>query len=670
VAVCTYNGSRTIRDCLEGCARLDYPDYEVIVVDDGSTDGTADIVGEFDVRLVQTPNAGLSHARNVAMRAATGQIIAYLDDDARPDQHWLNYLARTFLTTEHAGVGGPNIVPEDDPPRAQCVANAPGGPTHVLLDDRVAEHIPGCNMAFRLTALREITGFDPQFRIAGDDVDVCWRIQAQGGTLGFNPGAVVWHHRRNTINAYWKQQLNYGRAEAMLEKKWPAKFNGVGQVGWKGRLYGTGTCRGIALWPCRIYHGVWGSEAYQSLRRSDSAIVMLPLTPEWYLLIAALGALSALGVAWHPLLLVAPPLLIAAGAASIAQAARGAANARFPRASAAVSRRRRLGQYGYTTALHLIQPAARLWGRLSCGLTPWRRQMQPGLYLPLPRTALIWSESWQAPEQRLGAVEAMLQARGAYVRRGGECDQWDLEVRGGCFASVRCCMAIEQYSGGRQQLRFRLWPRLFMPGVLATALFGGVACCAAIGNAPLALAALGTVATLMILRALGDCGAATSCLNSTLTGYRAQVEGIASDPAAMSVGTKATPARLMGATPSSDHGWSAPALTGGNPLSAFTDVTARLALRDVTRKESANVSTRQIPSLDPLTRPSRVYPGGDPGSRRHHRCPDWPLVADALEGTRTGQANQVPVEPPNARPGDDPVREQLPGLATEQQPCQ
>jgi len=111
VVVCSYNGARTIGDCLEGLLHLEYPDFEVIVIDDGSTDSTAAIAAEYGVRLISTENRGLSHARNLGMEAATGEIVAYLDDDACPDPQWLTYLAATFLSTTHAGVGGPNIAP-------------------------------------------------------------------------------------------------------------------------------------------------------------------------------------------------------------------------------------------------------------------------------------------------------------------------------------------------------------------------------------------------------------------------------------------------------------------------------------------------------------------------------------------------------------------------------
>jgi hypothetical protein len=150
------------------------------------------------------------------MEAATGEIIAYTDDDTRADPQWLSYLAVVFMRTDHAGVGGPNIAPPGDGFVADAVTNAPGGPIHVLLSDREAEHIPGCNMAFRKVCLRELGGFDPQFRAAGDDVDVCWRLQARGWTLGFCPAAMVWHHRRTSVRLNLVRipfcQYDHGRA--------------------------------------------------------------------------------------------------------------------------------------------------------------------------------------------------------------------------------------------------------------------------------------------------------------------------------------------------------------------------------------------------------------------------------------------------------------------------
>src|SRR4030067_681934 len=84
VIVCTYNGARTFRETMERLKELDYPDYEVPVGIDGSTDHTADIAREYDVTLISTENNGLSHARTVGRKAAGGEVLAYIDDDAYP----------------------------------------------------------------------------------------------------------------------------------------------------------------------------------------------------------------------------------------------------------------------------------------------------------------------------------------------------------------------------------------------------------------------------------------------------------------------------------------------------------------------------------------------------------------------------------------------------------
>ena len=174
------------------------------------------------------------------MRAAKGEIVAYIDDDAIPDPHWLTYLAASYLRTNHMGIGGPNLPPRDDGAIADCVANSPGGPIHVLLTDEEAEHIPGCNMSFRKAALEAIGGFDEKFRIAGDDVDLCWRIQQQGWTLGFNPAAMVWHHRRNSVKGYLEaaDELRQSRGHAREEMARKIQRCGSYSLGWAALFQG------------------------------------------------------------------------------------------------------------------------------------------------------------------------------------------------------------------------------------------------------------------------------------------------------------------------------------------------------------------------------------------------------------------------------------------------
>jgi O-antigen biosynthesis protein len=520
VVVCSHNGERTIQDCLEGLLELEYPDHEVIVVDDGSSDATAAIVSGHPVRFISTANNGLSSARNAGMEAATGEIVAYLDDDARPDPDWLTHLAAVFMNTEHAGVGGPNISPPSDGLIADCVAKSPGNPVHILLSDGEAEHIPGCNMAFRRDCLQAIGGFDTRFRVAGDDVDACWRLQEHGWTLGFSPAAVVWHHRRNSIRAYWKQQLGYGEAEALLERKWPEKYTAAGHVSWAGRIYGEGLVRTLAWGRGRVYHGVWGSAPFQSLYEpAPGGLFPMAAMPEWYLVIFGLGTLSALGLLWAPLLL-AVPLLILAVCLSLAQAGLNAARARFgesTRGSTFSSRLYRLELRGLTAFLHLLQPLARLWSRMRYGLlVPWRhgpRDLAP----PWPRTTVTWRERWRAPEQWLIPIEAALRACQVAVRRGGEYDRWDLEVRRGMLGAVRLRVLIEEHGAGRQLLRFRVWPSVSINvPILAVLLLISLCLGAALSGAWVACAILGGAAVLSAAAVLYSHAAVAAVAHRTL----------------------------------------------------------------------------------------------------------------------------------------------------------
>ncbi len=505
VVVCSYNGARTIRDCLEGLQKLRYPDYEVIVVNDGSTDATPTIARQYAVRLINSSNGGLAAARNIGLEAATGEIVAYIDDDASPDPCWLTYLAATFAATAHAGVGGPNVPVPGEGLTAEGVANAPGAPMHVLLSDQEAEHIPGCNMAFRRACLQAIGGFDPQFRVAGDDVDVCWRLEQRGWTLGFHPGAMVWHSRRNSVRQYWKQQRGYGEAEALLERKWPQKYNSVGHLTWAGRVYS----RGPFHWrKGRIYHGVWGSGPFQSLYQpAPSVLGVLPMMPEWYLVILGLGGAAATAALWRPLLIVVP-LLAFAIATSIAQACHSAAAASL--VSAPGSWATRLKVRALIAFLHILQPLARLCGRVRRGLTPLRRRGLPGFVVPLPRALASWSQHWQAPEEWLHTLEAAILANGAVVLRGGEYDRWDLEVRDGMCGSARILMAVEDHGAGNQLVRLRLWPRL-SPGAVSFVLtFAVLAVAAWVDKAWGAAIVLGVAALGCALRTLQDCSTAVT----------------------------------------------------------------------------------------------------------------------------------------------------------------
>jgi GT2 family glycosyltransferase len=349
VVICAYNAEATLNECLLHTCALEYPRLEVIVVDDGSSDATGAIVSRHPrARLVTQVHAGLSVARNTGRSAARGEVIAYLDADAFPVPEWPYFLALGLEEPRVAAAGGPNVVPVSDSSVAQMVARAPGGPVQVMLSGDRAEHIPGCNLAFRRAALDAIGGFDPVYMAAGDDVDVCWKLLDRGWEIAFHPAALVWHHRRASVRGYLRQQVGYGKADALVAARHPDRFNALGAARWRGRIYGP-----AASGPQRIYRGAFGTAAFQAVYRGQTS----PLAT-WGDIGAPLAVALALTL---PLGLISPALFVPGVVGLLALAVLavdGAWRAAVPHA-----RRWRAWERAGVGLLSCAQPVARAWGR-------------------------------------------------------------------------------------------------------------------------------------------------------------------------------------------------------------------------------------------------------------------------------------------------------------------
>jgi GT2 family glycosyltransferase len=471
VVVCTYNGAPTLDQCLRSLQALEYPDYEVIVVDDGSTDDTPAILARFPtIRSIRQRNLGLSEARNVGLRAATGEIVAFTDSDCFADPHWLSQIVRPLLRSDAAAVGGPNLTP-DDGPLAAGVAAAPGQPMHVLESDQVAEHIPGCNMAFRRDALLAVKGFDPIYRKAGDDVDICWRLQQAGRWITYAPGAFVWHHRRQTPLAYLRQQAGYGEAEALLRFKHPDKFNNRGDGKWRGVVYGP-SLRGLSLSGDFIYHGTFGTGLFQCVYQPGPAHwAMLPGTLEWHLAAVALAA-AAFVQPWMWAGFAVMLLL------SLTVAAIQAAQARIVPSYDRV--RTRL----LVMALCYAQPLVRSWARYRTRFFEYRAprtpagQPSPSVECVLPtdgrRDVAYWSDDGFGRLQLLGcAIQEFTENRWGRTIDSGWAD-WDVEVHCHPWTVVQIATAEEDHGGDKRLVRVRF--ALRASGYLRALSIAAVAC--------------------------------------------------------------------------------------------------------------------------------------------------------------------------------------------------
>jgi len=425
VVICAYNAADTLDQCLRHTCALEYPGLDILVVDDGSSDATALIASQYpSAQLLRIPHGGLSAARNAGLRAATGQLVAYLDSDAYPTPEWPYYLALGMDGPDVGGVGGPNVPPVDALPGAHRVAHAPGGPVHVLLSDDRAEHVPGCNMAFWRYSLVECGGFDPIYTSAGDDVDICWRVQERGWGIAFHPAALVWHHRRASLLPYLRQQLGYGRSEALVEARHPDRFTAWGTARWRGSIYDAAA---PSVTRQRVYRGQFGTAAFQSVYQSGGHL--LDVVHQAGMPLAALVLLTA------PLAFLAPVLGIPALVAGLGVLLLGAVDlrrVRRPRRSGGLALRFRTG----VTAMHLLQPIVRTWGRAR-HRSAARRSSQHRQYLAGPMT-LASGGTLVAPSQGsraelTGAAVNALQLAGLRVSPGTGWEDFDARIGGGAF---------------------------------------------------------------------------------------------------------------------------------------------------------------------------------------------------------------------------------------------
>ena len=464
VIVCSYNGARTLAACLESLGKLNYPAYEVILVDDGSSDDTAHVAAQFpSVRYIHQANHGLSHARNTGAAAAKGDVFAYTDSDCMVDADWLYYLIGALVSGDYAGVGGPNITPPAQNWIQACVAAAPGGPSHVLLTDTIAEHIPGCNMAFYRWAFDGAGGFDPEYRKAGDDVDFCWRIQQAGWVIGFSPTAIVWHYRRFTLRAFLKQQDGYGEAESLLRFKHLIFFGPTGTAKWRGQIYGPQRFTWFIGRPV-IYHGVFGEGFFQSIYPTPQSDVAAYLSSiEWFALTIFLFGLGI----FLPALRIVPYLMLGGTlCVALSYMVRAQIEPKFDTVRARL----------LVMLLAFVQPLVRGFSRYFTWL---RFKRTPANVIrrheDLPERArsagnlsrrAFWSEQGRDRHYLLGAMFQLLDEEGWRYSTDSGWNEWDIQIYGNFWWSIALQTVTEYHGGGKCLTRVRLRNRLVTTTVI------------------------------------------------------------------------------------------------------------------------------------------------------------------------------------------------------------
>jgi len=190
VVVPTRNRSALLARLLDSLSHLDYPSWDAIVVDDGSTDDTEKVVARFRASGLPVTYrfqrwSKMGAARNLALREATGEIVAFTDDDCIVDPGWLRAIAAAFAGQPDAlGVQGKTVTDHGAmTPFTRQVEQLEGGQPYRT-----------CNIAYRTDILRDLGGFDTEL-IRGEDVVMGMRV-LERGPIVFAPDAVVCHPPR------------------------------------------------------------------------------------------------------------------------------------------------------------------------------------------------------------------------------------------------------------------------------------------------------------------------------------------------------------------------------------------------------------------------------------------------------------------------------------------
>lgn len=236
--IATFNRCDSLKRTLASVAQQQPDaDWELVIVDNRSTDQTADVVKQFaeasklNVVLVHEPTPGLGNARNAGLRAAKGEILAFTDDDCLPADGFLQQTLNVFREDPKIGFIGGRILLHDPTDQPITIKES------TIREELPAGHfieagvIHGANFAFRKTALMQAGGFDPFFGAGSfysvEDIDSAARVSALGWKGAYDPRPLVFHHHgRKTLDDVVSLERIYARgrgayyAKCILQNQW------------------------------------------------------------------------------------------------------------------------------------------------------------------------------------------------------------------------------------------------------------------------------------------------------------------------------------------------------------------------------------------------------------------------------------------------------------------
>ncbi|MBI4167352.1 MAG: glycosyltransferase [Candidatus Aenigmarchaeota archaeon] len=259
IVIPTYNRAKDIKKAVESVLKTDYPNYEVIVVDDASKDNTIPTLKKLKtkkLRVVQRKiNGGPAAARNDGIKAAKGELIAFTDSDCTVSKEWISNLAGFIkkLPEDVAGVCGTIYPPRDANFLMRLIYFMPQMDGNTLIAERKKEPFTvnniSCNNAmWKSSVIRKMKGFDESFfryfRTVPEDSELCYRTIKKGYKFYMYPGAPTYHHFRPTLKEFLKQSYRAGRGGGVVLAEHPDWF------GWRTPLV-------LGFIPALLYPPAW-----------------------------------------------------------------------------------------------------------------------------------------------------------------------------------------------------------------------------------------------------------------------------------------------------------------------------------------------------------------------------------------------------------------------------
>lgn len=198
IIVITRNRSASLKRTLQALACLDYPSYEIIVVDNGSLDDTAQVINQFSAKYIFSPvNNGMSLSRQLGVEAACGEIIAMCDDDCVPIPEWLQHLVRRLSTGENFALVGGQVINIGFPASKQYKGRSKwtdnNGKIAFAADPKEADFFGNANFAFKKSIIQSIGGYDIFYKAGKEEIDLIMRLRRNGFVIDYEPEAIVRH---------------------------------------------------------------------------------------------------------------------------------------------------------------------------------------------------------------------------------------------------------------------------------------------------------------------------------------------------------------------------------------------------------------------------------------------------------------------------------------------